>query len=70
MFSVSPCIGSLLPGSQQLVTVDCAAEQLGRWSQGLHIDIIGRDPSDHPDGIPYTLLAEVCKPGESCMILF
>lgn len=63
MFSVFPCIGSLLPGSQQLVTVDCAAEQLGRWSQGLHIDIIGRDPSDHPDGIPYTLLAEVCKPG-------
>ncbi|XP_039456431.1 hydrocephalus-inducing protein homolog [Oreochromis aureus] len=63
MFSVSPCIGSLQPGSQQLVTVDCAAEQLGRWSQGLHIDIIGRDPSDHPDGIPYTLLAEVCKPG-------
>ncbi|XP_030613884.1 hydrocephalus-inducing protein homolog isoform X2 [Archocentrus centrarchus] len=61
MFSVSPCTGSLQPGSQQLVTVDCVAEHLGRWSQGLLIDITGRE--GHPDGIPYNLLAEVCKPG-------
>ncbi|XP_076588631.1 hydrocephalus-inducing protein homolog [Chaetodon auriga] len=63
VFSVSPCIGSLQPGSQQVVTVNCAAEQLGNWKQGLLINIIDRDPSDQPDGIPYSLLAEVCKPG-------
>ncbi|XP_047451812.1 hydrocephalus-inducing protein homolog [Mugil cephalus] len=63
VFSVSPCTGSLQPGSQQLVTVECAAEQLGSWKQALLIDISGRDPSHHPDGIPYQLLAEVCKPG-------
>ncbi|XP_059190373.1 hydrocephalus-inducing protein homolog [Centropristis striata] len=62
VFSVCPCSGSLQPGSQQVVTVDCAAEQLGNWNQGLLIDISDRDPSDHPDGIPYRLLAEVCKP--------
>ncbi|XP_073328914.1 hydrocephalus-inducing protein homolog [Pagrus major] len=63
VFSVSPCTGSLQPGSQQVVTVNCAAEQLGNWNQGLLIDISDRDPSDQPDGIPYRLLAEVCKPG-------
>ena len=69
VFSVSPCTGSLQPGSQQVVTVICAAEQLGSWNQGLLIDISDRDPSDQLDGIPYRLLAEVCKPGESLMIL-
>ncbi|XP_042266839.1 hydrocephalus-inducing protein homolog isoform X2 [Thunnus maccoyii] len=63
VFSVSPCTGTLQPGSQQVVTVDCIAEQLGHWNQGLLIDISDRDPSDQPEGIPYRLLAEVCKPG-------
>lgn len=62
VFSVCPCSGTLLTGSQQLVSVDCVAEQLGSWSQGLIIDIFGRDPSDHPEGIPFTLMAEICKP--------
>lgn len=70
MFSVSPCSGSLQPGSQQVVTVNCLAEQLGNWNQGLLIEISDRDPTDQLDGIPYRLLAEVCKPGESCMFLF
>ena len=70
VFSVSPCKGSLQPGSQQVVTVNCVAEQVGNWNHGLLIDISDRDPSDQPDGIPYRLLAEICKPGESCMILF
>ncbi|XP_049928998.1 hydrocephalus-inducing protein homolog isoform X2 [Epinephelus moara] len=63
VFSVTPCTGSLQPGSQQVVMVECVAEQLGSWNQGLLIDIRDHDPSDHPDGIPYRLLAEVCKPG-------
>lgn len=44
--------------------MQCAAEQLGVWNQRLLIDIIDRDPSDHPDGIPYTLSAEVCRPSK------
>ncbi|KAK5867885.1 hypothetical protein PBY51_012341 [Eleginops maclovinus] len=65
VFSVSPCHGSLHPGSQQVVRVECVSDQLGSWNQGLLIDISDRDPLDHPDGIPYKLLAEVCKPGIS-----
>nr|XP_029134421.1 hydrocephalus-inducing protein homolog [Labrus bergylta] len=62
-FSVSPCTGTLQPGSQQVVIVDCPADQLGNWSQFLYIDISDRDPSDQPEGIQYRLMAEVCKPG-------
>nr|XP_019962004.1 PREDICTED: hydrocephalus-inducing protein homolog [Paralichthys olivaceus] len=62
VFSVSPCTGTLQPRSQQVLTVDCAADQLGNWNQGLLIDISDRDPTDQPEGIPYRLLAEVCKP--------
>lgn len=70
VFSVSPCSGILHSGGHQVVTVDRVAEQLGSWCQGLLIDITDRDPSDHPEGIPYRLLAEVCKPGGRCLNLF
>ncbi|XP_068023522.1 hydrocephalus-inducing protein homolog [Melanerpes formicivorus] len=62
MFTVSPAFGSILPGEQQLVTVDCAAELPGPCQEQLLIDISNRDPRDNPLGIPYTLLAESCLP--------
>jgi len=65
VFTVCPCSGYLQPGAQQVVTVDCAAEQLGAWSESLAIDVSDRDPSDHPDGFPYRLAANVCVPGRS-----
>uniref|UniRef100_A0A3Q3MLA1 HYDIN axonemal central pair apparatus protein n=1 Tax=Mastacembelus armatus TaxID=205130 RepID=A0A3Q3MLA1_9TELE len=70
VFSVSPCTGSLQPGSQQVVTVECVAEQLGKWDQSLLIEISDRDPSVHPEGIPYRLLAEVCKPALDMASIF
>ncbi|XP_075998117.1 hydrocephalus-inducing protein homolog [Genypterus blacodes] len=63
VFSVSPGTGTIPPGSQQVVTVDCGAEQLGNWNEGLVIDISDRDNSDQPEGILYRLMAEVCVPG-------
>ncbi|XP_072290521.1 hydrocephalus-inducing protein homolog [Eucyclogobius newberryi] len=63
VLSVYPCTAVVLPGSQQMINVECSGDQLGRWDQGLIIDICDRDPSDHPDGIPYRLLAEVYKIG-------
>ncbi|XP_057693166.1 hydrocephalus-inducing protein homolog isoform X2 [Corythoichthys intestinalis] len=63
VFGVFPCTGTMQPRTRQSVTVECVAEQLGSWSQNLLIDISGRDPSDHPEGIPYKLIAEVCRPG-------
>lgn len=66
MFTVYPGFGSLPPGGQQVITVDCQAEPLGTCKEHLCIDISGRDPKDNPLGIPYTLFAESCLPGTPC----
>ncbi|XP_029109509.1 hydrocephalus-inducing protein homolog isoform X1 [Scleropages formosus] len=63
VFSLSPGFGILVPGAHQAVTVECAADQLGSWEECLAVDITDRDPTDHPNGIPCRLAAEVCMPG-------
>ncbi|OXB57221.1 hypothetical protein ASZ78_016396 [Callipepla squamata] len=62
MFTVYPSFGSIHPGGQQIITVDCQAEPVGTCEEHLSIDISDRDPKDNPLGIPYTLLAESCLP--------
>ncbi|KAM9269036.1 LOW QUALITY PROTEIN: hydrocephalus-inducing protein homolog [Cariama cristata] len=62
MFTVYPGFGSIPPGGQQMITVDCYAEPLGACKEHLSIDISDRDPKDNPLGIPYTLFAESCLP--------
>ncbi|XP_021264314.1 hydrocephalus-inducing protein homolog isoform X3 [Numida meleagris] len=62
MFTVYPGFGSICPGGQQTITVDCQAEPVGTCEEHLSIDISDRDPKDNPLGIPYTLLAESCLP--------
>ncbi|NWY49823.1 HYDIN protein, partial [Chionis minor] len=62
MFTVYPGFGSIPPGGQQVITVDCYAETLGTCEEHLSIDISDRDPKDNPLGIPYTLFAESCLP--------
>lgn len=63
MFTVYPGFGSIHPGGQQAITVDCQAEPVGTCEAHLSINICDRDPKDNPVGIPYTLLAESCLPG-------
>ncbi|KAM6252821.1 hydrocephalus-inducing protein homolog [Porphyrio hochstetteri] len=62
MFTVYPGVGSIPPGGQQVITVDCYARLLGTCKESLSINIKNRDPKDHPSGIPYTLFAESCLP--------
>ncbi|NXW03107.1 HYDIN protein, partial [Fregetta grallaria] len=62
MFTVYPGFGSIPPGGQQMITVDCYAEPLGTCKEYLSIDISDRDPKDNPLGILYTLFAESCLP--------
>lgn len=63
MFTVYPGFGSIPPGGQQMITVDCYAEPVGTCKECLSIEISDRDPKDNPLGIPYTLFAESCLPG-------
>ncbi|XP_074748293.1 hydrocephalus-inducing protein homolog isoform X5 [Strix uralensis] len=62
MFTVYPGSGSIPPGGQQVITVDCYAKGLGTCKEHLSIDISDRDPKDNPLGIPYMLFAESCLP--------
>ncbi|XP_075796761.1 hydrocephalus-inducing protein homolog isoform X3 [Pelodiscus sinensis] len=62
MFTVYPGFGSIPAGGQQIITVDCLAEPVGKDEEYLAIDITDRDPDDNPGGIPYTLIAESCLP--------
>ncbi|XP_015224105.2 hydrocephalus-inducing protein homolog isoform X3 [Lepisosteus oculatus] len=63
MFTVSPGFGPLAPGTHQIITVECVADQVGKCEEYLAIDISDRDPSDQPNGISYRLVAEGCIPG-------
>ncbi|KFQ47220.1 Hydrocephalus-inducing protein, partial [Nestor notabilis] len=62
MFTVYPGFGTIPPGGQQMITVECCAEPLGTCKELLSIDVSDRDPRDNPFGIPYTLFAESCLP--------
>uniref|UniRef100_A0A8C3T1C3 HYDIN axonemal central pair apparatus protein n=1 Tax=Chelydra serpentina TaxID=8475 RepID=A0A8C3T1C3_CHESE len=62
MFTVYPGFGSIPAGGQQIITVDCLAEPVGKCEEYLAIDITDRDPDDNPGGIPYTMIAESCLP--------
>lgn len=63
MFTVYPGFGTVSAGGQQIITVDCLADPVGRCEEFMAIEISDRDPRDHPTGIPYSLLAEACVPG-------
>ena len=58
MFTVYPGFGSIPSGGQQVITIECFADPVGRCEEFLAIDISDRDPRENPAGIPYTLLAE------------
>ncbi|XP_021570831.1 hydrocephalus-inducing protein homolog, partial [Carlito syrichta] len=62
MFTVYPGFGSIPSGGQQVITIDCVADPVGKCEEFMAIDISDRDPTDQPAGIPYTLLAEACLP--------
>ncbi|KAL3860158.1 hypothetical protein ACJMK2_010318 [Sinanodonta woodiana] len=61
-FTIFPAFGIVLPGGHQTVTIDCVAEQIGKFDEELAIDIADRDPNINPGGIPYKLIAEACIP--------
>ncbi|XP_057243561.1 hydrocephalus-inducing protein-like, partial [Malurus melanocephalus] len=65
MFTVYPCSGSIAPWGQQKITVECITgpSQEGLCEEQFYLDITGRDPTDNPLGIPFTLIAESCLPG-------
>eukprot|EP00898_Chlorokybus_atmophyticus_P005824 jgi/Chlat1/6242/Chrsp44S05765 len=64
-FSLTPCSGTVPPGAVQQVSIVFVAEKARTYVEVLGIDIAGRDPADHPGGIPYEIAGESCIPGLS-----
>lgn len=62
---MSPGFGTIPPGGQQIVNVECLADQLGKSEEFLALDISDRHPEDQPNGIPFRLISEVCTPGKA-----
>eukprot|EP00760_Papus_ankaliazontas_P031923 PhM_4_TR5537/c0_g1_i1/m.106423/K17570/HYDIN; hydrocephalus-inducing protein len=62
-FTVSPAISTIPIGGIQTVTVSLNPEGSQNFHEMIGIHIEDRDPTDHPDGIPFELEAESCVPG-------
>lgn len=68
-FSLSPAIGSVLPGGTVTIDVVFNAHTLGSFLELVDIDISERDAAAEPR-ILYELTAEGCTPGElPCQLL-
>ena len=61
-FSIRPAIGSIPPGSKQVVEVRFKPEKSRTYAELLGIDISDRSDADHPGGIPFKLSGESCVP--------
>lgn len=61
-FTVSPAFGSLDCGESIVAQVSLNPLTSGDLGRCLGISISGRDPKDHPEGIPYELYCESCDP--------
>lgn len=61
-FVIYPGFGTVQPGQNVTVVIDCAVEQVKKHEEFLAIEISDRDPDDNPGGIPYKLLSEGCMP--------
>jgi hydrocephalus-inducing protein len=65
-FVASPADGQLEPGASATVEVLFNATGQQAFCESLGIDVVNRSATDHPDGIPFELVAESCVPGIEC----
>ena len=61
-FNISPSYGTIPPNTAVQVDVKFKAKSNQIYENKLCIDVVNRNPANHPDGIPYELLAESCIP--------
>eukprot|EP00759_Apiculatamorpha_spiralis_P009318 PhF_6_TR15973/c0_g1_i1/m.24996/K17570/HYDIN; hydrocephalus-inducing protein len=62
-FTVTPAYSCVPIGGIQTVTVSLNPEGSQNFHEIVGIHIEDRDPTDHPDGLPFELEAESCVPG-------
>jgi hypothetical protein len=62
-YEITPTKGTISPGQRQEVTVNFIAAGNEAYREILGIKISGKDPADHPEGVPYEIVGESCVPG-------
>ena len=62
-YAITPAVGSIAPGSAAVISITFSAQGSKFYNNTLAIDVANRDPSDQPEGIPFTLAAESSIPG-------
>jgi len=62
IFTITPAFAIILPNGHQVITIECAPEQAGKFEEQLCFDITDRDMYKHPNGIIYSLTAEAAHP--------
>ncbi|XP_063716545.1 hydrocephalus-inducing protein homolog isoform X4 [Symsagittifera roscoffensis] len=64
-FTINPAFGVVLPKAQQVIQVECIPDAVCRLDEEFAIDISDREPMDHPEGVPYHIVADAVVPGFS-----
>lgn len=62
IFTITPAFAIILPNGHQVITIECAPEQAGKFEEQLCFDITDRNINLYPNGIIYNLTAEAAHP--------
>ena len=62
IFTITPAFAIILPNGHQVVTIECAPEQSGKFEEELSFEITDRNMEQYPGGILYKLTAEATHP--------
>jgi hydrocephalus-inducing protein len=62
IFTITPAYAIILPNGHQVITIECAPENPGKFEEELCFDITDRNMEKHPNGLIYKLTAESVYP--------
>lgn len=62
IYTITPAFAIILQNGHQVITIDCAPENAGKFEEELVIDITDRSMQEYPNGVIYKLCAEATFP--------
>lgn len=62
IFTITPAFAIILPNGHQVITIECAPEQSGKFEEELSFEITDRNMDQYPNGLLYKLTAEATHP--------
>jgi hypothetical protein len=62
IYTITPAFAIILQNGHQVITIDCAPEQAGKFDEDIVFDITDRNMQKYPNGIIYKLNCEAVMP--------